>query len=786
MQRLVLWHRWTPPADSDADPTELVNGWRRRVEGRLANESADILAKLGGTIVCSFDPAFAVPVVDACLELLTEHESVHKEGSSIALALTVGDVRRPADSNTIVGEAIDRAQALANRARGGELVLDPEARNHTSTVFLFARQVSPGGGIHGETVDRKHPRRELCRENFAWLGRAPLPPAAQAQFNALRQVAGGTGRHRVTLVGPYGAGASAWIARLAEELDPAVCLDMTGVAGALAPLGSLAYALRRQARIGRSFEKTLDNDDEGDREAAHTLTQIRSGMAVQRGTAVEALRRWFLRLAEAEGGRVWISLNPLPMIDPATVGVVAEATRENGPDHLLFLRVPLDQRTPAVFTRGGGLAEIRLPTLNQRDALAIASGLLGDATSNEVSRRAAVMGGTTPLGVAEAVRTLVASGDLIHDGERFSWRRGPAGRVGTVPIEVLLEERINGLEAVPRRMLEALSCAPDASELTVVHAVAEADGLNEDEREMALDQLVTEGFLDEVRGDRVLAPLVRSVVTQAMPPARRAEQQRFVARSLRVTPDGDGSGFSAATLAYYVAGGGRPQEAVDLLLSSGMQAGQLGYVRAAVRLAAAAVQCDPSDETRQAAARLTQALTERQAQARKRAPVKSPTKQPPSEAGLPLDGPSNAAPAQLKSHAVQQAVGAILGRDFDQVERSLELMVAAGSDGPGVDRLRAMSLLSRGDAAGAMRMLEQAKARNGSGRRRDPRTALALALVLLETGEVGQAVRAGLRALASARKAGDNAGQQASLRALAHCYRHLGREDEARLLESAG
>ena len=89
---------------------------------------------------------------------------------------------------------------------------------------------------------------------------------------------------------------------------------------------------------------------------------------------------------------------------------MAEVTRDGGPDGLVVLRLPLDAKAPEAFARGGNLAEIRVPGLAQAEARGFALSMLGKGASSDIARRAAAMGGNTPLGVAEAVRVLVASG----------------------------------------------------------------------------------------------------------------------------------------------------------------------------------------------------------------------------------------------------------------------------------------------------------------------------------------------------------------------------------------
>ncbi|HEY6878059.1 MAG TPA: hypothetical protein VI299_08560, partial [Polyangiales bacterium] len=138
----------------------------------------------------------------------------------------------------------------------------------------------------------------------------------------------------------------------------------------------------------------------------------------------------------------------------------------------------------------------------------------------------------------------------------------------------------------------------------------------------------------------------------------------------------------------------------------------------------------------------------------------------------------------VAAQARSRAVHALLARDFEEVERALELLVAAGRDGTSVDRLRAVTLLVKGDRAGASLLL--ARLHEAAANWDDsPKLLLTQALVSIAGDAPSAAVRAGLRALASARKAHDKHGERACLSVLALCYRALGRDAEAQRMAQA-
>jgi hypothetical protein len=781
MERLIVWHRWLPPPEYAPEAAVSALGVAKRAEERLLSDGGEVLARIGGTLVVALEAALAIQATEACLALQEEFERQRDaDAGAIAHAITIGHVWEDEATRTWLGDAIDRAQALANRARAGEIVLDEAAQVGAAAAFLFAREVAVSAAIRGEALDRKTPRRKDCRRGLRHLQPPALPASAHVQFQAFRQLAQGHGRHRVLLVGSYGVGTNSWLGRLYHELTPPLWLHVSAVAAPLAPLSSLAYALARISRSDHRLERILDPDLPGDSESLQVLEHVREGRAVVRRDVISALRHLLNKARERFGRRAWVSLAPLPLVDPATVAVIADATRDSAPEHLLIFRLAPEDKPPQTFLNDESLAEIRIPALTQGEARAMAQSMLGRSTLHELARRAAAMTGSSPLGVAEAVRVLVASGDIIHDGEKFAWRRGPAGRLSTLSAEALIEERVDQLEPDATRILEIIACVPDPGDTRIVSGVAAADGLGADAVVRAVDDLCDQSLLERFSEGLSINPTLRSVVERGMPPARLAEIHRFIAQELEQTIKRDG--FSRATLGYYQARGGRHGAAVEALLDVARTAGQRGFLRSGVRLAAAAVECDPSAETRQRAAQLAQSLNERAQANRRSAEAISVRPMPESDPILPV--PSDSAPP-LANEAVQQAIDAMIARDFEAVERAIELVVAAGRDGPVVDRLRAMSLLSRGDRDGALRAIDKGRTTEDEPTIETTRALLTRALVLLESDQLESGVRVSLRALARARKAAEMPGERAALQTLALFYRRLGRDPDAQGLELA-
>jgi hypothetical protein len=422
--------------------------------------------------------------------------------------------------------------------------------------------------------------------------------------------------------------------------------------------------------------------------------------------------------------------------------------------------------------------ELTLPRLGSSDARVIAEGVLGPEAEPDLVRRVAKLGGDTPLGVEEAARTLVASGDLIHDGRRFVWRVSPRAGHQSIPTEALIEERLLALDEHSRRMLEAVCIAPDGCPSPVLERVASADGLSQAEREECIERLRGESFLRVQPLLRPVSELLRSVVLESISRERSRELHGFLAEAMG-SERMDRGDFGCATVGICRAeGGDGPRGARDLLVT-GRSAVSSGFARSAVRLAAAAVQVDPSAETRSAASAVSRLASAepRDARGGSRSAPAAPTPSrpaPPQHPGRP-ESPS----------LVRQTVTALLARDFDTVDRCIDMATAEGCDRGAAYRMRALAHLARGERAEAMRALAQMLEHAGDNGRHGVRGDVTRALVLLHSGDPAQAVRAALGALGTARRLRDEGGEAAALHTLAACYRTLGREGEAEGIEAA-
>lgn len=788
MERVIVWHRWSAPPEPSPEAIAAATSWRNAARDRFAQSGAELLFELGGSVAFALDVAHVVRAVELCMSALRDAKQDESAGG-VACGITLGSIARSSATSAYVGDALDRAQVLANAAAAQEIMLDAAVRAEAAGAFLFEREVTFGDGPSAAVLDRNYPRKSDCQRALQKMTPPTLLHGGQPQLEPLRKLAALPGRQRALVIAPHGFGVSAWLAQFADELQPAAWLDLRAHGASLAPLSALMYALRRLPEALLP-ERVLCGESEREVSARAHLVAIREGDAVARREAIGAVRHYLGRIGEG-GRRVLITVDPAPLVDPSSVGVVTEACRDAQLNVLAIVRTLLDAKPPTAFTRDGDLLELRLTELDKHEARALAASLLRVELPNDIARRAASLGGGTPLAVAEAVRGLVAAGDVIFEDGAFRWRRGPAGKLAALPLEALLEERIDGLAGPLRRALEVLTALPDPDDTALAVEVARANGLLEDTWARALEELAGLGFAAVTNQRAQLAAIVRLVLRSMSTPGRDRELHRSVAGALEHQPHAQGR-FARANYAYYLAHAGRKAEAASILLDVAALAGQLGYLRSGVRLAAAAVESDSSQPTRTRAAQIAQRLAASQPTLAEGATRSTNTNLP--AVSLKREASSDARPAPSSSvqgfagEARNRAVEALLARDYDEIDRAIELLTAAGYDGASIERLRVVTLLIKGDFAGAHSLLGRLRTddEGADGLRTPPQLTLTAALASLVTGEFKQAVRDGMEALARTLEAHDALGQRASLSVLSLCYRSLGRDaDAARFANAA-
>ena len=199
--------------------------------------------------------------------------------------------------------------------------------------------------------------------------------------------------------------------------------------------------------------------------------------------------------------------------------------------------------------------------------------------------------------------------------------------------------------------------------------------------------------------------------------------------------------FAPPTVTFSATGEGRKRGALALL-EAGRDAATRGFGRAALRLAAAAVQFDASDDIRRDATSLSRAVS------RQRTP--GAVSELPRPAEIETEATSRPPPSLTR-----QAIGAFQRRDFENVDRLADTAIAEGNDRAAAERIRALGQLARGDVVAAIQTVARSQHHERANERSRARGALTRALVLLNAGEIEEAVRSSLYTLAYARRATD-------------------------------
>ncbi len=746
MERFVLWHRILPLAFEEEETTAAAGQWARYVTNEVKNSGGDVMSSLAGTVVANFGLHELKSAINLALRLLAEAESqpVPAGGLPIAFGIATGEIHRAKDDAgqaTNSGGAIDRAQLLANQAHAGEVVLDVESREAASRTYLFGRSVSTNSfALQGEAIDRSRPLLEQCRHAVGLLAPAPVPASIRHAFEPIKKAAAGSKSATFYLKGPLGIGARNGIFALREELRPPAFLEIGAVPGGLEPLGGLRLALLKAWRTLESARQGLKQSEPG---VADAIKAIACATPPRREATIHALKA-LLRALRSEQGLPWIYVDRISAVDPATLWVLGPALADESVSALLCIRTT-ESTVPAGLRSLRESVRIELPAIDPSEALMVAAGVLGPNADPEIAKQLVITGGTTVLGIEEAARTMVATGDLVHDGKGFVWRETSGERRQYLGPRALLEERFATLDTSSMRYLEVACSALPASSGQVIDAAVGLDGIPENARRRCLEALVNDGLLTP-RG-KPGSELLRRAVVQRMPPARRSEVYRFVAEALHTAEPLVGPAM-AATVGAYLCEGGDLDRGAHAILEAGSLAADLGYTASAVRLAAAAVQYQPNVDTRSAASEISKA-------------VRLPSVPPPD---FDDDRPTIPVLEAALENTAEAIVQVLKDRDHQQFDALIESAIAAGGDLTGAHCLRVVSYISREDIPSATEALDAAR----KSPHREPgaaiRISIASACLQLARGRRHDAMIDSLEALAAARDQEDGPGEAAALK----------------------
>ena len=779
-ERIVVWQRATAREREDS---AAIAAWSKTVAARVAASGGTVLAHVSGTVVASFPPGDVGDAVEVALDLL---DAAEDENVDVACGVAFGPVL---DEGIATGAAIEAAESLAVRARAGEVLLDPSARDRARGLFLFARTI--GGGAQerrAASVDRTHPRRDTSTAAIARLGPIPITPVTEALLPTFCAALDDARPALVLLRGPVGAGAVELTRAARLELTPAVVVELGGATNGVAPLASLRAALA----IDGGAQMLVATLDEHERAA---LDDVLAGALIDHHAVLAAM----LIAIERAGGAVWFLLSPLVGVDAATLSVVLAAYNASRAVACIA-RVGIDTPLPPEIDDVVNRVDLTLPPLRTADARVVARSVLGEATPIDVARRVAVLGGETPASVLEAARALIGAGDLVLDSEskerRFVWRGAERGGVQALALDALLAERLDQLDDESRRVLELVTQMPEWAPRAMLDALAAADGIRPRAIPRSLDRLTREGWLGAGENPRPASSFLRRFVGSASPPARVAEVHRFVAAQL---PE-SARDAELCERALHLVLGGREAEGIPGLMIAAEALIAADYGGAATQLALVVLGTSVGGDHRRVAQEIVARFPTRHVRGTDAIGIEAPSVElaiPPEvldepspaefEAEMfPVDAPAvidapDADASQAETFLHLELRDAIRRRDYESLDSLAERAIAIGSDRKGVARIRALAAALRGDHAGAQARLDRMHDARAP---MDRRALLTEAMVALRAGRKSHAIRLALRALAEARRAADERGEAVALFTLAACFRAMGRPNDAALLEA--
>jgi class 3 adenylate cyclase/tetratricopeptide (TPR) repeat protein len=358
----------------------------------------------------------------------------------------------------VVGDAVNVAARLEQAAGAGEIVIGAETARRVDGAFSL--EALPPLTVKGKpdplaawrvagTIERR-------RRDLPFVGRRAERERLDA---ALARVVESGRCELLVITGAPGAGKSrlldAWTSRCSARVLRARCLPYG--ATALAPIGELVRAAvgvrpgEDSAEVRRKLAAAVEGDGAGGLRL-HEPLAVAAGIGSAQLDAAEvgaAVRVLLQRLAA--GGPVVACVEDLHWAAPAVLDLIARLRERAGPVLIVGTARPelqADALAPELLA---------LEPLGGDALIAHAANVLGGALAPEVQEAVRQAAAGNPLFAEEFVRSLAEDGRLEHvDGE---WRiRGDlAGAPLPATIEAIVAARVDALEGLERRVVEAAS-----------------------------------------------------------------------------------------------------------------------------------------------------------------------------------------------------------------------------------------------------------------------------------------------------------------------------------------
>jgi adenylate cyclase len=541
-----------------------------RYDGFVAKFLGDaVLAFFGAPVAHEDDPARAlhtaldILVRAAALSQVWEgrlgqpvilHIAIH---TGPVVAGSLGDTAGAAYD--VTGDAVNTASRLVGAAAPGEILVSEATHALTRHRFLFqpAGEVALRGKARPMLVYRllgvlAEPQsgRGLADHGLAapMVGRTEEMEQLLAAFDRMQR-----GHAQViSLIGEAGTGKSRLIVEFLSRLEDAGRLATTAVRRADCsslgepPYGVFAALFREGYRVEPSDSLDIARQKlaEGLRvlgapvEVTEAVVPVLSYLlgvdeARPRDLNPEQLKRQIALAARTLVERrlqqtpVLMVVEDLHWADAASVDLLRDSA-DYLADQPLMILVSHRPDTPPPLIARACQSVIRLARLSPEEIRALVTGLFSradEAALRQVQHVVAKRAGGNPLFIEEIVRSLVSTGVLVRQGDRWTCTRD-CDAVNIPPtLHGLLLSRIDRLPIDARRLLQEAAVLGVAFDETLLRAIATDRG----SAGTALDRLIASEMIQEIgesRGGkryRFMHALVHEVVYENLLLSRRSE-----------------------------------------------------------------------------------------------------------------------------------------------------------------------------------------------------------------------------------------------------------------------
>lgn len=755
----------------EVEPKEHLAAARALGERALAL-GARLISWSAALCAFEFEPDAAQEAIELALSAVRG-----SAGGQAAVGVSQGPLEGVEDATVRLslrwGHSLVRATALARAARAGEVLLDPslEAVERGELITTGSR-VSLYGKlrIRGLILDAAHPWRAAAAADIVGFARPSFIPRDE-----LAEIV--SALDGLTLVrAASGFGGTRLLDEAARELEPARCL-LVAPEGLGEPLGSLRLAMLRgvnanQAPVGLTsgIEPSLD--------------ALLAGEGLDPDSGADLLAAWLAPDASGSSPGV-VLIDDAGFVDADTLEVIGLALAKAPEPFRVIARIRATEAVPRALASIPVALEVTLGSLPAAQAEELAALAAGGVMDPRTKTQWAVRGGANALGVVESVREAIEAGEIVWDAGSAAGRARAAVTSGPRPPAYWIRKRFARCDEPSRRVLMTMSILRghvSRAEILASHL----DGSDADPDE-SLSLLEASGWIKLDKPDLYSLPsaghrdtIVRSMNDTEFSTAHFAAAQMFGKRDQPLAA-------TSATVHYVLAGEGeRAREMARLAAAAtraiGLEATAAGFEALAEKNDLDALSARNFFGTELQAGRQP---SRGQRPSRPSDSVRGTRRSRSPASGRPPRASEPPEPVVAEPQPVR-ALDALRRGDVASVEKLAKELRVDESRAGLADRLQAMADIARGDTGDAIRRLRDAAEEARRVESRDLcRALLALAVALAAANRKEEALLEALDALARAREANDERGEQACVRFLSQLAASAGHPDAGSLWSGA-